>query len=96
MLIRNDLSNVIESTRRKEEDQLSFTVESYKKMNERYVSHLSSASFIHLSNTGLIFCALLGVMSSFSNLDRTAIDFHCLIGVFFFGGVRRGGGPNPL
>ena len=32
-------------------------------------THLSSASCIHLSNTGFIFCALFGVISSFSNLQ---------------------------
>lgn len=45
--------------------------------------YLSSASAIHLSNTGLIFCALLGVMSSFSNLQKiqhvniTGTDVTC-------------------
>ena len=34
------------------------------------VGYLSSASFIQRSSTGLIFWALLGVMSSFSNLKR--------------------------
>lgn len=33
--------------------------------------YLSSASFIHRSSTGLIFCALFGVISNFSNLCRT-------------------------
>lgn len=37
----------------------------------KITTHLSSASFIHLSRTGLIFCALFGVMSNFSNLEPT-------------------------
>lgn len=32
--------------------------------------YLSSASFIHRSRTGLILCALFGVMSNFSNLHE--------------------------
>lgn len=37
-------------------------------------SHLSSASFIQRSKTGLIFCALFGVMSNFSNLCKEGVE----------------------
>lgn len=46
----------------------------------KITTHLSSASFIHLSRTGLIFCALFGVMSNFSNLEPITIyDSRSLI-----------------
>jgi hypothetical protein len=40
-------------------------------VNKKNGTNLSSASFIHLSKTGLIFWALFGVMSNFSNLQQT-------------------------
>ena len=42
--------------------------------------YLSSASNIHRSNTGFIFCALFGVISNFSNLCHK-VDSTCIYSV---------------